>query len=330
MNNLPILLVTKPEFEKAADIFTATRSLSCYQAPVEETELAALVRKTGCRAVVLGVTPYRHALYEALADNAQTSQSAAGAGALLVRFGLGTDSIDKTYVKAKGLTLVNTPIDIQTSVAELTLFLIGAVIRQVPRLDAEVRSGGFTPLSGRELHGKTALIIGSGKIGLKVAHMLHFGFGVRVLAHDRAPEAEWLATAAQTREKLGVIRYSQNLDSLLPLADLTTIHLPLTAETRNIINAHFLARMKPGSVLINTGRGGLVDEAALFDVLATGHLSGAASDVFVNEPYVPVAINKDLRTLPNMLLTPHCGSNTREANARMAINAIEQATNFLI
>lgn len=324
--NTPIL-VTQAEFDKAAAIFTSAPGLDCRPAPADEAALAALVRDTGCRIVVLGVAPYRDALYDAL------TQNASGQGALMVRFGFGTDGINKPLAKAKGLTLVNTPVDIQTSVAELTLFLIGSLMRRIPRLDANVRGGSFTPVRGRELCGQTALIIGGGKVGLKVARMLHQGFGVRTLIHSRSAEEEWAVKAGQTRaalrETYGVEVYSQDLDALLPQADLVTIHLPLTPETKGLIGARRLALMKPGSALVNVGRGGIVDEAALYDALASGHLGGAATDVFVNEPYVPVAPGKDLRALSNIVFSPHCGSDTFEANARMAASAVAQAAAFL-
>ena len=320
------ILVTQAEFDKASSVFTSAAGLECRPAPSDEAALAAAVRATGCRAVVLGVAPYRDALYDALAENS------AGQGALLVRFGFGTDGINKPYAKAKGLTLVNTPVDIQTSVAELTLFLIGSLMRRIPRLDATVRGGGFTPIRGRELCGQIALIIGGGKIGLKVARMLHLGFGVRTLICDAAAEPDWLVRTGQTRDALretfGIEAYAQSVEALLPRADLVTIHLPLTPETRNLIGAKQLAQMRRGSVLVNVGRGGIVEEAALYDALASGHLAGAATDVFVNEPYVPVEPGKDLRTLPNIVFTPHCGSDTFEANARMAASAVAQSAAF--
>ncbi len=321
-----IVLVTQSEYDKASSVFTSAPGLDCRPAPADEAALAALVRSTGCRIVVLGVAPYRDALYDALAENA------AGQGALLVRFGFGVDGINKPYAKAKGITLVNTPVDIQTSVAELTLFLIGSLMRRIPRLDAAIRAGGFAPIRGRELCGQTALIIGGGKIGLKVSRMLHLGFGVRTLVCDTAPEFEWLARTGQTRDALretfGIEAYSQNVNTLLPQADLVTIHLPLTPTTQNLIGAEQLTLMKPGSVLVNVGRGGIVEETALFDALASGHLAGAATDVFVTEPYVPAAPDKDLRTLPNIVFTPHCGSDTFEANARMGSSAAAQAAAF--
>lgn len=323
---LPSLLITQAEFDKAAPVFTSASCLECQPVPADEIALAARVRETRCRAVVLGVTPYRRELYDALADQDD------GRGALLVRFGFGTDSIDKGYAAAKGLTLVNTPVDIQTSVAELTLFLIGAVMRRIAHLDATIRSGDFQAVGGHELHGRKALVIGGGRIGLKVARMLHLGFDVEVLVHDVASEDEWVTRTGETRETLrtrcGIERYAQDLDVLLPEADLVLIHLPLTSGTQGLIGAERLSRMKRGSVLVNAGRGGIVDEAALYDALVSGHLDGAASDVFAAEPYVPTAPDKDLRLLPNMVMTPHCGSNTAEANARMATSAVRQATAF--
>jgi len=143
------ILVTQAEYDKASDVFAAAPGLDCRPAPADEAALAALVRDTGCRAVVLGVAPYRDALYDALADNAGEN------GALIVRFGLGTDGINKPCVAAKGLTLVNTPVDIQTSVAELTIFMIGALMRRIPRLDKSIRNGDFTAICGRELCGQT-------------------------------------------------------------------------------------------------------------------------------------------------------------------------------
>lgn len=326
MNFSPVL-VTQAEYDKASSVFTSAPGLDCRPAPADEAALAEAIRATGCRAVVLGVAPYREALYEALARNA------GGHGALIVRFGFGVDGINKPLAKAKGITLVNTPVDIQTSVAELTLFLIGALMRRVPRLDASVRGGGFTPIRGRELCGQTALIIGGGKIGLKVSRMLHQGFGVRILVCSGTSEQDWVKESGQTREALretcGVEAYSSDLDTLLPQADIVSIHLPLTAQTLGLLGSDRLAHMRSGSVLVNVGRGGIVEEAALYDALASGHLAGAATDVFITEPYVPVAPGKDLRTLPNIVLSPHCGSDTFEANARMGSSAVVQASAFL-
>ncbi len=322
-----IVLITQAEYNKAAALFAAATDLDCRPVAADEATLAATIRATGCRAVVLGVEGYREELYNALAENAGDK------GALIVRFGFGTDSINKPLARSKGITLVNTPVDIQTSVAELTLFQIGSLMRRIPRMDATLREGAFAPLCGRELSGQRALIIGGGKIGMKVMRMLHLGFGVRTLVCDTIPESEWLArtghSPAQLRETFGFEGYSQDLNALLPRADIVSIHLPLTPETKNLIGAAQIALMKAGSVLLNMGRGGIVEENALYDALHGGHLAGAATDVFVNEPYTPLSPDKDLRTLTNIVLTPHCGSNTVEANGRMGSSAARQAAAFL-
>ncbi len=322
-----IILITQPEYDKALPVFANSPEIECGPVSPDEATLAEAIRATGCRAVILGVDLYKDELYQALTENAGEE------AALIVRFGFGTDGINKPLAKAKGITLVNTPVDIQTSVAELTLFHIGSLMRHIPQLNSSIHAGSFTPIRGRELNGQTALIIGGGKIGMKVMRMLHQGFDVSTLVCDSRPEADWLENTGSSREVLretfGIKEYSQNLDVLLPRADIVSIHLPLTPETKNLIGPAQLAQMKPGSVLLNIGRGGIVDEAALYDALSSGHLAGAATDVFVNEPYEPISPDKDLRTLENIVLTPHCGSDTVEANARMASSAVTQAAQFL-
>ncbi len=322
-----IILVTQPEHNKARQVFEETPEVDCRAASPDEATLAETIRTTGCRTVILGVNQYRDELYHSLAENAGEK------GALIVRFGFGTDSIDKPMAKAKGITLVNTPVDIQTSVAELALFHIGTLMRHIPQLNSSIHAGNFLPIRGRELYGQTALIIGGGKIGMKVMRMLHQGFGVRTLVCDRKNEEDWIKSTGYSSETLysvfGTEAFSQHPEHLLPHSDIVCIHLPLTPETKTLIGPTQLARMKPGSVLINMGRGGIVDELALYDALSSGHLAGAATDVFVNEPYKPLSPDKDLRTLNNIILTPHCGSDTVEANARMASSAIAQATAFL-
>ncbi len=322
----PIVIVTQPEYEKAQSVFAAAQDIDCRPAPSDERGLAEALRRSGSRIAVLGTVRYANELYTALAQNAH------GGGALIIRFGLGMDSVDKALCEANGIALVNTPVDIHTSVAELTLFLLGSLLRSIPRFDAAVRSGEFNSRRGRELADKTALILGGGRIGMQVARMLHCGFGVETLICDAAAEAEWRGRTGLTEDELfrvyGVRKYSQNLDTLLPQADILSIHLPLLESTRGLIDARRLALMKPGAFLVNTSRGGIVDEPALYDALCGGQLAGAAMDVFAAEPYQPADPVRDLRTLPNTVMTPHCASDTAEANNRMAARAVAIATAF--
>lgn len=322
-----VVLVTQPEFEKAESVFKGSESVVFQPAASDEVLLAEAVRASGARVAVVGVTHYSGELYSALAHNAGKG------GALVIRYGLGTDSIERDMLRKHGVLLANTPVDIYTSVAELTLFMIGALMRRLPQQDAGVRGGGFAAIGGGELSGKMAVIVGGGRIGLKVAAMLHQGFGVRNIVCDMLSESEWLERSGQTAEVLrsvyGVELFTQDLDYALRMGDIVTIHLPLTGETRGLFGAERLSCMKRGSVLVNAGRGGIVDEVALYDALTGGVVGGAALDVFEHEPYRPAEAGKDLRKLENTVMTPHCGSNTREANERMARSAVEQALSFL-
>jgi lactate dehydrogenase-like 2-hydroxyacid dehydrogenase len=322
----PIVIVTQPEYDKAQSVFDSADNLDCRPAPADECELAQELRRTGSRIAVLGTLPYKNELYSALAENAR------GGDALIIRFGFGMDSVNKSLCEANGITLTNTPVDIQTSVAELTIFLLGSLLRSIPRFNAAIRSGEFKSERGRELAGKTALLLGGGRIGMQVARMLHLGFAVETLICDAMPEAAWRERTGvsddELRQTCGITRYSDDLDTLLPQADILSIHLPLMESTRGLIDARRLALMKPGAFLINTSRGGIVDEAALHAALAGGQLAGAAMDVFAAEPYQPTDPARDLRTLPNMVMTPHCASDTVEANSRMAARAVEIAASF--
>ena len=322
-----IILVTQPEFEKAQTVFNSAEELDCRAAPTNEQELAECLKQTGSRIAVLGTHPYNDQLYTALERNSQ------GSGALIIRFGFGMDNINRALCEQNNITLANTPVDIQTSVAELTLFLLGGLLRNISLFNTAIRNNEFTSQRGRELSGKTALILGGGKIGLQVAAMLHRGFNVSILLCDSSSEEQWHArngiSQVDLREIYGVKKYSQNIDELLPQADILSIHLPLMDSTRKMIDKRRIALLKHGAFLINTARGGIVDEAALFDALATGQLAGAAMDVFAAEPYTPAQPDKDLRILSNMIMTPHCASDTVEANNRMATRAVELATAFV-
>jgi lactate dehydrogenase-like 2-hydroxyacid dehydrogenase len=162
--------------------------------------------------------------------------------------------------------------------------------------------------------------------------MAHFGFGMRVLAGGRRSAAEIeTGEGRQLSEMIaacGVEQYATDLEALVRACEVLSVHLPVTSATRHFLNAERLAWLKPTALLVNTARGAIVDEAALFDALVAGRLAGAALDVFVVEPYCPVQPDKDLRRLDNVVLTPHIGSNTHEANARMAYACVENLRHF--
>lgn len=219
-------------------------------------------------------------------------------------YAVGVDNIDLAAARELGVVVTNTPGALTAATADLTMALILAVTRRLVEGDQIMRRGanpGWQPLYllGHSLQGRTLGIIGMGRIGKAVAVRAQ-AFGMKLICTSRTAGSD------------GITRVS--LDELLRSSDIVSIHCPLSPETRHLINAETLAKMKPDGYLINTARGAIVDEAALADALAGGRLAGAGLDVYENEPWV------DLRlvTLPNVVLLPHLGSNTVEARTEMA------------
>jgi lactate dehydrogenase-like 2-hydroxyacid dehydrogenase len=271
--------------------------------------------------------PYFGPLYEALAETAGER------GALIARFGVGHDSIDKRQAAARGIVVTNTPGVLDQSVAEHAMWLMGSLARNVARGDANLREGRFQGTAGIELSGKTLGVIGFGAIGRRVARIAYHGLGMRVLAAERRPtaelERELKRPMSEIAASFGLIGYSDDCDLVFREADVVSLHLPAMAETRHFVDRRRLGLMKPSALLVNTARGALVDEQAMFDALTAGTIAGAALDVYEAEPYVPADPDKDLRRLTNTLLTPHIGSNTLEANRRMAEASLACVCHFL-
>ncbi len=302
--------VTAPEFEKGREVFErqAVDGLQFVPAPDEEGALSEEVLRLKARAVVVGVRRYSGPLYEALPENG-----------LIARFGVGHDGVDKALAAARGILVTNTPGVLDISVAEHAVGLVCALARGAPRLSASLKAGEWRPASGVELRGKLLALVGFGRIARQTARIAASGFGMDILACDVTPEQQHRpfleALAAQTGASA---RFTPSLDEALATARFVSLHVPLLDSTRALIDARRLALMRPDAFLVNTSRGGIVDEDALYDALAAGRLAGAACDVFENEPYVPCSPEKDLRALPNVVLTPHVSSNTDMANRRMA------------
>lgn len=322
------ILVTKKEYDKAAERFRAFESGRVLPvAGSDEESLAENVRKNRARVVVVGVDSYVGPLYEAL--------EAVGDGhpsALIARFGVGHDGIDKALCRKHGICVTNTPGVLNRSVAEHTFWLIGSLLRFVVEGDAAMRRGEFPSRSGFELSGKTLLVIGAGEIGREVARIARFGFGMRVLAVDSRSLSESAAAGNRSErlylEENGIERYSQRLDDFLSEADVVSLHLASTESTRHFVSQKMLDGMKTGAVLINASRGPIVDEQALYRALKEKRILGAALDVFESEPYRPVGECGDLRTLDNIVLTPHLGSSTLEANLRMGESVLNNIAFF--
>ena len=240
--------------------------------------------------------------------NAGLSASAFAAAERLrvvVVHGTGHNAVDKAAARARGVMVCNTPGVNAQSVAELALGLILAAARSLVAADAAARAGDarFRD-AGRftELAGKTALIVGWGGIGARLGRMLAAGFGMEVLVHSpNAPEVAGF-------ERVG-------LEHGLARADLVSLHTPMREETRGLINAARLGAMKPGAILVNTAREGLVEEAALAAALHAGHLGAAGLDVY-EEP-----LSEALRGAPRLVLTPHVGASTEDALRAVALGA---------
>jgi len=219
----------------------------------------------------------------------------------VARAGAGLDNIDVAAAKERGIAVLNVPGANAVAVAELMFGLLLGLLRQIPAADASVRRGEWdkSPYMGRELRGKTLGIVGLGKIGRAVAQRAR-GFEMTCVGHDPlVPDAQ---VRAMDVEPLG-------LDALLARADILTLHVPLTPETKGMIGPTQIARMPRGAILVNAARGGLVDESALLAALETGALSGAALDVFAGEP----PKGSPLLSHPRVVLTPHIGAATVEA-----------------
>ena len=233
---------------------------------------------------------------------------------VISKYGVGLDGLDLPALERHGVKLAWTGGVNRRSVAELTLAFAIALLHRIPETSVALRGGEFQKLVGRQLTGRVVGIVGCGFVGKDLVSLLA-PFGCRVLAHDIRDYPEFYAAH-------GVEAVS--LDRLLSEADVVTLHVPLDDSTRGMIGAAQMARMQKGACLINAARGGLVDEAALVDALSSGHLDGAACDVFQLEPDA----NPDLLALPAFLGTPHIGGSTAEAQlamGRAAIAGLEEA-----
>ena len=303
------IAVTELEYKKAKDVFQAARAtgMECIGVPADEPELAKAIVSSGIQHAIVGIKRYSGPLYSALPK-----------GGVLARFGVGHDGIDKDLATQQGILCANTPGALDDSVAECAIALIVAAARHIPLVTSQVRQGQWSPRVGIELNGKTLAVIGCGGIGRRVAEIASRGFGMNVIGCEVAGMDE-----ARLKEQFGFSAITADYSGAVAAADFVSIHIPSLPATRHFINAQRLARLPSHSWLINTARGAVLDENALFDAVSAGQVGGAVLDVFENEPYQPVRADKDLRCLDRVIMTPHIGSSTQEACNRMAAQALE-------
>ena len=234
------------------------------------------------------------------------------------RAGIGVDNVDIPAASKKGIIVMNTPFGNSITTAEHAIAMMMAVARQIPEANASTHAGKWekSRFMGVELTGKTLGVIGAGNIGGIVCDRAR-GLKMKVVAYD--------PFLSQDRaDHLGVEKV--DLDALFARADFITLHVPLTEATKNILSAEAIAKLKPGVRIINCARGGLVDEAALAEALKSGHVAGAAFDVFAEEP----ATASPLFHLPNVVVTPHLGAATTEAQENVALQVAEQMSDYLL
>lgn len=229
---------------------------------------------------------------------------------------VGVDHVDVAALTRRGIPLGNTPGVLVDTTADLAVALMLAAARRIPEADGFVREGRWDPANpwhpdmfvGKDLSGATLGIVGLGAIGQAVARRAS-GFGMRVLGWNRSP---------RSIEGVELVAF----DELLDRSDYISVHVALCDETRDLLDRAAIQKMKPGAVLVNTARGGIVDELALADALSSGHLFAAGIDVFDREPVAP---GNPLLSLPNVVLAPHIGSATRRTRERMASLAADNA-----
>ncbi len=234
------------------------------------------------------------------------------------RAGIGVDNVDVKSATARGVVVMNTPHGNAITTAEHAIAMMFALARQIPEASASTRAGKWEKnrFMGVELTGKTLGLVGCGNIGSIVADRAN-GLRMKVVAYDPF-------LSDKRALELGVEKVE--LEELFRRADIITLHTPLTDATRNLLSAESIATLKPGVRIVNCARGGLVDEAALAEALKSGHVAGAALDVFETEP----ATDSPLFALDNVVCTPHLGASTAEAQENVALQVAEQMSDFLL
>lgn len=265
-----------------------------YGRKLTEDEVIELAKD--CIGIVAGVEPLTPRVMDALPQLKVIS-----------RVGIGMDSVDLNYAKQKGIIVTNTPDGPTRAVAELTLAMTLSLLRRIPQADAALKSRQWKKQTGNLILNKTIGVIGLGRIGRLVSELFR-GIGNPVIGYDPYANAAWA-------EKTGVTL--ADFETVLQKADIVTLHVPGNEDKSAVIGAKELALLKSSALLINISRGGIVDEAALFDVLSAGKIAAAAIDVFTEEPY-----SGPFCDLDNVILTPHIGSYAEEGKLLMEIDAV--------
>ena len=234
---------------------------------------------------------------------------------VISRYGVGVDQVDLKAAREKGIDVCNTPGTNSNAVADLAFALLLSIARRIPLLDRKTKGGEWLRSTGFELGGKTIGILGLGAVGKEVARRAA-GFSMKIMAYDPFMNMEYAQANGIT---------AADFTTVVENADIVSLHLPLMEETRHIISADIMKTMKKGAVIINTARGGLIDEKAAYEFLVSGHLGGLGLDAFETEPPGP----SPLFELDNVVVTPHTGAHTGEATAAMAAVSVKNLIDVL-
>ncbi len=237
---------------------------------------------------------------------------------IIARAGAGLDNVDVIAAKERNIKVVNAPDSLTISVAEMVFGSLLALIRKISDADKSMKEGKWEKkkFEGREIYGKNFGIVGFGRIGRKVATIAN-GFGANIFAYDP------LITDEKIYENLNA-KHCKNIDEILKQCDFISIHVPLLNETRNLINGNNIKILKKDAIMINTSRGGIINESTLIEALKNKLTGGACLDVFENEPNP----NPEFRNLENVILTPHIASATEEAQKRAGMDVVMQIEKF--
>ena len=299
------VLVTRQVHTDALDLLRREfAQVDVWESPLPPTREELAARAVGCVALVTMLTDRVDGALLSAAPRLKAVSNVA----------VGYDNFDLDEARRRGVVLANTPDVLTEATADLTFALLMAVARRVVETAGEASAGRWGPWHpgawlGHDVYGGTLGIVGMGRIGLAVARRSR-GFDMRVVYHARRSRAQAEAEVGAT--------YKRDLPQLLAEADFVSLHLPLDAETHHLIGRRELAAMKPTAVLINTSRGGVVDQAALLQALQDGTIAGAGLDVTTPEPLPP---DHPLFRLPNVVITPHVGSASHGARREMAMLA---------
>jgi len=234
---------------------------------------------------------------------------------VISRYGSGVDRVDIEAANDNNVIVCNTPAVNANAVADLAFALLLSICRKIPLLDRKTKEGEWIRSTGFELYGKTIGIIGLGAVGKETAKRAH-GFSMRILAYDPFINREYAGANG--------IKNS-SFEELIKESDFITLHVPLLEETKNMLSEDVMKKMKRGTVIINTSRGGLIDENAAFRLLSSGHLGGLGLDAFKKEPPGP----SPLFSLDNVVVTPHTGAHTFEATSSMAELSVKNLIDVL-